>query len=209
MDRLPLAALLALAAAGCSPRAEDTGVCEPDAAEGCQVDVAESDDLDPDTERVSTDTYDERGRVVASDLGSDCTVDDRWAYAYTVDDQGNVVREDVDYGADGSVDSVVTYSYDYAWDDDGNVLPIGCYTIATTSPFDEDVGDFIRICNEYDADGRLIAADEYAGDAETPCCRELYAYDAEGRLSTLHVDYTDGAPPYERTYTYEEGCEGR
>lgn len=208
----PCCVAVALGAACSAGEAVDTaGTCDPDAQVGCQVEVVGVEGVSGGTQRRSTNTYDEQGNRLSSDYDSDCTIDDLVAYAYELDTYDNVVRMELDLGADGTVDYVSLYTYDYAYDEAGEPLPVDCYQLDSTAEY----GSSYQLCNTWNAEGLLVGVDVYSGGSDAISQRNEYTYDAAGRLLSAQWNIVQqGTSPvvyeytYTETYTYAEDCAG-
>lgn len=130
MRTVPAVLLLALVA--CSPEADDTAPVDTSDDSGVDTDTSDTDDTDTgdtsDTGAVSDSpyanceevgvstegyswviTYDAQGQRTGFVYDAGSYVN---AYAYTWDDDGNIVQEDHDYGNDGTIDLAIEYEYD-------------------------------------------------------------------------------------------------
>jgi YD repeat-containing protein len=114
--------------------------------------------------------------------------------AVQCDSNGNTLTEEIDRGADGTVDSRRTYTYDAA----GNML---------TREADNDADGTVdrRWTYTYDADGNRLTQ-EVDWDADgTVDRRWTYTYDAAGNRLTAELDEgADGT--VDRRCTYNPPC---
>lgn len=183
---------------------DDTGVCDPFDAAGCQAHVTEQ--MDPGADHAFTHTLNEQGDVLAveDDSNEDCVVDESATYTYTFDEHGNPTSKRVEHDrdADGTVDGyhATDYAYTYEEAPDGSGLRVDCY-VAT-----DIKGDQNRACHLYDDQGRVVTTEKdftVDGDIDE---RVTYTYDASDRTSTMDRVFEDGRPSWHVIYTYEEGC---
>jgi YD repeat-containing protein len=123
-----------------------------------------------------------------------CTVDyGSSRTTYTYDANGNVLSEEGDHNADGTVDSRTTYTYDA----NGNLL---------SEEWDGNADGTVhrRVTYTYDADGNLLTYESDSGADGTVDERYTYTYDANGNLLTEEHDYgADGTVDQRRRYTYD------
>lgn len=122
-------------------------------------------------------------------------------YYFTLDDDGNIIQEDQDWGYNGTIDRRGYFDYDNGkltseeWVDDENFIP----------PVSEDFPPFDRTIN-YDVDGKITEEEvDEDRDDTTPPLVGTYTYKAFGKVDEI---VWTGDPllvvgPSTRTYNYE------
>jgi len=116
------------------------------------------------------------------------TVDRR--YTYTYDTNGNVLTEEVDYDADGTVDKLNSWTYTY--DSDGNML-------SEERDYGADGTGAERHTYTYDANGNILIEEVSGGGLGNQ--RYTYTYDSDGNMLTEELE--DEGNDWRYTYTYD------
>lgn len=141
---------------------------------------------------------------------------------YAYDDASNLIAQEVDFGADGSIDERQTYGYDdagrrilYEEDNDAD----GVVDLRHRFAFDaqgnqtlferDDNGDGVlerRTTSVYDTDGNLLMTEWDDGADGISDGRREWTYDAAGRELTFtrDEDLSDDSPDYASARTYDD-----
>ncbi|MEZ4241654.1 MAG: hypothetical protein R3F59_37005 [Myxococcota bacterium] len=202
---------------GCTPDKEtdDTGVPTTDADADADADADSDADADTDTDTdTDTTTVDTATDTGTPDTGPpppppyDCYALFETDGGYPFDGEyvdgvadttgfdafdpvatDQLIREERDQGADGTVDVVNDYTYDA----DGRLL--------TVSYHDDYYGDQ-SLSYTYDADGNLVEYTEDQGSDGVIDLRQVDTYDVDGNLIESHLD-TDGDGVDDAIWTYQ------
>ena len=124
------------------------------------------------------------------------TVDRR--YTYTYDTNGNVLTEEVDYDADGTVDKLNSWTYTY--DSDGNML-------SEERDYGADGTGAERHTYTYDANGNMLSEEvDHDADGTVDKLKSwTYTYDSDGNMLSAEFYGADGT--LSSSYTYTWSCE--
>jgi hypothetical protein len=143
-------------------------------------------------------TYNENGDLIIdeNDFDADGTIDSAIYYGY--DEDGNLTHEMHDYDLDGDIEHDVRYVYD----DNGNLT-----SELVTHNVNGSNGSYIgRTDYTYDLDGNMTSmADDVNNDGTIEYLTTYsYAYNQDGYTKTVNYDYgNDGSIDKTTFYTYD------
>jgi len=174
-----------------------TNTCVP---EGTACSVVEPATLDRSARPCSSD----------DDLGNDGSIDVHWTWGY--DSEGNDVHDEGDHGLDGSIDDILTETYDASHQLTlfSEVL-YGTEIYRETRTYDElerlsedvfDNGDGTMMTQRWSYDGMTAVSDtDYETDGVVDV-HEVFAQNAAGKPLTSTISNADGSLAQTRTWMY-------